>query len=190
MIVITSRNSDAILFLYRCLRHSHTEHEFRTIFSSFQFSQKRSKFSDCTFWKFFYKRKFFFLIHLLYAKSTFNSDRRLYKKKWCDLIRTWSFSFHRNLNCTFWNLSNRRKNFFLTRSVYAKTTFSVDRRLYKRRFCDLMRIWLFNFHKSLSRNVLIIQSLKQRETERICLWLMIWLNRQLSFNRWTRKTDQ
>jgi hypothetical protein len=46
--------------------------------------------SDCTFWKFFYKRKFFFLTHLLYAKSTFNSDRRLYKKRWCDLMRTWS----------------------------------------------------------------------------------------------------
>ncbi len=43
------------------------------------------------FWKFFYKRKFFFLTHLLYAKSTFNSDRRLYKKRWCDLMRTWSF---------------------------------------------------------------------------------------------------
>jgi hypothetical protein len=62
-------------------------------FSSSQLSQKRSKISDCTFWKFSYKRKFFFLTHLLYAKSTFNSDRKLYKKRWCDQMRTWS-SFH------------------------------------------------------------------------------------------------
>jgi hypothetical protein len=60
-------------------------------FSSSQLSQKRSKLSDCTFWKFSYKRKFFFLTHFLYAKSTLNSDRRLYKEKWCDLMRTWSF---------------------------------------------------------------------------------------------------
>jgi hypothetical protein len=40
-----------------------------------------------------------------------------------------------------------------------------------------MQIWLFNFHKSLSRNVLIIQSLKQREIERDFFWSMIWLNR-------------
>jgi hypothetical protein len=62
-------------------------------FSSSQLLQKRSN-SDCIFWKFFYKRKFFFLIHLLYAKSTLNSDRRLYKKKWRDLMRIWSFNFH------------------------------------------------------------------------------------------------
>ncbi len=31
-------------------------------FSSFQFSQKRSKISDCTFWKFSYIRKFSFLL--------------------------------------------------------------------------------------------------------------------------------
>jgi hypothetical protein len=30
-------------------------------FSSSQLFQKRSKLSDCTFWKFFYKQKFFFL---------------------------------------------------------------------------------------------------------------------------------
>jgi hypothetical protein len=61
-------------------------------FSSSQLSQKRSKLSDCIFWKFSYKRKFFFLIHLLYAKSALNTDRKLYKKRWCDLMRTWSFS--------------------------------------------------------------------------------------------------
>jgi hypothetical protein len=99
----------------------------------------------------------------------------------------------------FWNLSYRRKNLFLIRSVYAKTTFSVDRRLYKKRYCDLMRNWLSSFHRSLSRSVLskdwsrdeiAIQSLKRREAERICLWSMIWLDRHLSFDRWTHRTDQ
>jgi hypothetical protein len=93
IILITSRDSDATLFLYRCLRHFHTEHELLHHVNSLK---KRSKFSDCTFWKFSYKRKFFFLTHLLYAKSTLNSDRKLYKKKWCDLMRTWSFNFHWN----------------------------------------------------------------------------------------------
>jgi hypothetical protein len=154
--------------------------------------------SDCTFWKFSYKRKFFFLTHLLYAKSTFNNDQRLYKKKWCDLMRTWSFSFSlkSNLDCTFWNLSYRRRNFFLTRSVYAKSTLNSDRKLYKKKWCDQMRIWfsshwktdsLFSFHRLLSRRrfveTIIIRSLERREIEQICLWLMILSNRQLSFDR-------
>ncbi len=91
MTVITSRDFVAILLLYRCLRHSHTEHELRTIFSSSQLSQKRSKLQIALFENFFTNEKFFFLTHLLYAKSTLNSDRRLYKKRWCDLMRTWSF---------------------------------------------------------------------------------------------------
>ncbi len=119
-------------------------------FSSSQLSQKRSKLSDCTFWKFFYKRKFFFLTHLLHAKPTLNSSRRLYKKRWCDLMRTWSFSLSlkSNLDCTFWNLSYRRRNFFLTRSVYAKSTLNSDRKLYKKRWCDQMRTW-FSSHWNL-----------------------------------------
>jgi hypothetical protein len=36
------------------------------------------------FLKFFLQTKNFFLTHLLYAKSTFNRDRKLYKKKLCD----------------------------------------------------------------------------------------------------------
>jgi hypothetical protein len=95
VILITSRDF-AILLLYRCLRNSHTEHELRTIFSSSQLSQKRSKLSNCSFWKFSYKRKFFFLTHLLYAKFTLNNDRRLYRKRWCDQMRTWLFSSHWN----------------------------------------------------------------------------------------------
>jgi hypothetical protein len=62
-------------------------------FSSSQLSQKRSKISDCTFLKIFLQTKIFFLAHLLYAKSTFNSDRKLYKKIWCDQMRTW-FNSH------------------------------------------------------------------------------------------------
>ncbi len=46
------------------------------------------------FLKIFLQTKIFFFTHLLYAKSTFNSDRRLYKKKWCDLMRIWSFNFY------------------------------------------------------------------------------------------------
>jgi hypothetical protein len=80
-------------------------------FSSSQLSQKRSKLSGCTFWKFSYKRKFFFLAHLLHAKSAFNSSRRLYKKRWCDLMRTWSFSLSLKPDSlfSFHRLLTRRK---------------------------------------------------------------------------------
>jgi hypothetical protein len=69
-------------------------------FSSSQVFQKRSNISNCTFWKFFYRRKIFFLTHLLYAKSTLNSDRELYKKRWCDQMRIWS-NFHRKTDSWF-----------------------------------------------------------------------------------------
>jgi hypothetical protein len=61
VIVITSHDSIAILLLYRCLRHSHTEHELRTIFHHFNFLKNNQNVSDYTFWKFSYKRKFSFL---------------------------------------------------------------------------------------------------------------------------------
>ncbi len=92
MTLITSRDFE-ILLLYRCLRHFHTEHELRTIFHHFNFSQKRSKRLRLHFLNIFSQTKIFFLTHLLYAKSTFNTDRKLYKKKWCDQMRTW-FNFH------------------------------------------------------------------------------------------------
>ncbi len=108
-----------------------------------QLPQKRPKLSGCTFWKFFYKRKFFFLTHLLHAKPAPNSSRRLYRERWCDLMRTWSFSLSLkpNLDCTFWNLLYRRRNFFLTRPVYAKPALNSGRELYKERWCDQMRTW-------------------------------------------------
>jgi hypothetical protein len=60
IILITSRDF-AILLLYRCLRHSHTEHELRTIFHYLNFLKSDRNVSDCTFWKFSYKRKISFL---------------------------------------------------------------------------------------------------------------------------------
>ncbi len=82
MIVITSRDF-AILLLYRCLRHSHTEHELRTIFHHLNFFKNDRK-SQIAFLKIFLQTKNFFLTHFLHAKSTLNRDRELYKKRWCD----------------------------------------------------------------------------------------------------------
>jgi hypothetical protein len=45
------------------------------------------------FLKFVVQTKKFLLIRFVYAKSTLNNDRKLYKKKWCDQMRTW-FNFH------------------------------------------------------------------------------------------------
>jgi hypothetical protein len=46
----------------------------------------------------------------------------------------------------------------------------------------------------LSRDVfaerVAIRFLERRETEQICLWLMILSDRQLSFDRWTRKLSR
>jgi hypothetical protein len=60
VILITSRDF-AILLLYRCLRHSHTKHELRTIFHHLNSFKSDRNVSDCTFWKFSYKRKISFL---------------------------------------------------------------------------------------------------------------------------------
>jgi hypothetical protein len=136
-------------------------------FSSSQLSQKRSKISDCTFWNFFYKTKFSFILisctrnrHLIVIENYIERDDVI----WCEFDRLAFIEIELdrvNLivllsltsisDCTFWNLSYKQRNFFLIHSVYAKTTFNVDRRLYKRRYCDLMRTWLFSFHRSLSR---------------------------------------
>ncbi len=59
IILITSRDF-AILLLYRCLRHSHIEHELRTIFHHLKFLRNDRNVSDCPFWKNFYKRKISF----------------------------------------------------------------------------------------------------------------------------------
>jgi hypothetical protein len=62
VIVITSRDFVATLLLYRCLRHSHTKHELRTIFHHLNFLKSDRKSQICIFWKFSYKRKFSFLL--------------------------------------------------------------------------------------------------------------------------------
>ncbi len=156
MIVIISRDHIATLLLYRCLRYSHTEHELRTIFSSSQLSQKRSKLLDCTFWKFFYKRNFFFLIHLLYAKTTFNSDRRLYKKRWCDLTRTWSFNFHWN-SIHYWVFTDHcRETHWLLSQNDARSFHELVSRNDSNSFHKLMsRDDSDNFHKLVSSSTLI-----------------------------------
>jgi hypothetical protein len=145
VIVITSRDS-AILLLYRCLRHSHTERELRTIFHHLNFLKSDRKSQIALFEKFLTNENFF-LTHLLYAKSTLNSDRELYKKRWCDQMRTW-FSFHWKNRFIIW----------LSQIVAAKTS-----------------CW--------KREKIATRFLEQRETEQICLWLMILSNRQLSFDR-------
>jgi hypothetical protein len=131
VILITSRDL-AILFLYRCLRHFHTEYELRMIFHHLNFFKSDRNVSDCIFWKFFYKRKFFFLTHLLYAKSTFNSDRELYKKKWCDQMRTW-FNFYWKIDSLF--------NFhrLLSRRRFIE---SIIIRFLKRRETEQICFWL------------------------------------------------
>ncbi len=65
------------------LRHSHTEHDLRTIFHS-QLSQKSIKNLRWRFLLLLIKKQIFILTRFLHAKTIFNSDRRLYKKRWCD----------------------------------------------------------------------------------------------------------
>jgi hypothetical protein len=94
-------------------------------FSSSQFSQKRSKISDCTFWKNFLQTKIFFLTHLLYAKSTLNSDRSYIRRD--DVIK-----------CEF--------DLTFIKKVDSLFNFTDDCRLLSRRT-------LINFHRLLSRNI-------------------------------------
>jgi hypothetical protein len=110
VILVTSRDFNHITWF----RNSASVSLFATLshrtwiandFSSSQFFQKRSKRLKLHFLKIFLQTKNFFLTHLLYAKSTFNSDRKLYKKRWCDQMRTWSFSSHWNL-IHYWALTD------------------------------------------------------------------------------------
>ncbi len=151
MIIITSRDF-AIMFLYRCLRHSHTEHELRTIFHHLNSFKNDQNVSDCTFWEIFYKRKFSFLLifcmrnpHSTVIESYIRRDDVI----WCELDCLTIIEIESLLSSLLWDS-------------------------------------LIDSHRSLSRNALvenvIIPFLERRKTERIYLWLMIWLNRQLSFN--------
>jgi hypothetical protein len=158
------RNSASVSLLATLSHRTWIASDFFFFLSS-QLLQKRSKNLRLHFLKNFLQTKIFFLTHLLYAKSAFNSDRKLYKKKWCNQMRTW-FSFH-------W------KNWFI---IWLHRWLSI---------VAAKERTLIDFHRLLSKNVfaerLTIQFLKRRETEQICLWLMILLDRQLSFDRWARK---
>jgi hypothetical protein len=107
-------------------------------FSSSQLSQKRSKNLKLHFLKIFLQTKIFFLTHLLYAKSTLNSDRELYKKTWCDQMRIW-FSFHWKTDLLFW----------LSQMIVAKSVDKLSQIIVTRRFIEKITI----------------RSLKRRETE-------------------------
>ncbi len=167
--------------------------------SSSQLSQKRSKRLRLHFLKIFLQTKNFFLIHLLYAKSTLKSDRKLYKKRWCDQMRTWSSSFHWTL-IHYWAFTDYCRE---TRWLLSRNDSDSFHRLVSRSDSDSSHRFVSrddsdSFYRLVPRDTLVkvsaaerfIRSLVQRETERICLWSVIWLDRQLSFDRWARRTDQ
>jgi hypothetical protein len=92
-------------------------------FSSSQLFQKWSKRLRLHFLKIFLQTKIFFLTHLLYAKSTFNSDRKLYRERWCDQMWSW-FSFHWKNRFIIW----------LSQITVAKTLINSHRSLSRRRW--------------------------------------------------------
>jgi hypothetical protein len=143
-------------------------------FSLSQLFQKRSKISDCTFWKFSYKWKIFFFTHLLYAKSTFNSDRELYKKKWCDQMRTW-FNSHWKNRFIIW----------LSQIIVAKKQIDFHK-LLSRRADRISQIAVAR--TSCWENSYSISRAARNWTK--YFWLMILSDRQLSFDRWTRKLSR
>jgi hypothetical protein len=102
-------------------------------FSSFQLFQKTIENLRLHFLKNFLQTKIFFLTHLLYAKSTFNNDWELYKKKRCDQMRIW-FSSHWKTDSLFDFTDDCRED--------------ADRLL-------LLRKTLIDFHRLLSRDVLL-----------------------------------
>ncbi len=122
-----------------------------------------------------------------------------------------------NLNCIFWNLSYwRRKFFWFVLCMRNRHSTMIEDYIKRDNVikCELDSVFteklihclafinccleerkaLINFHKLLSRRrfvkTIIIRSLKRRETARICLWLMILLNRQFSIYRSTRKLNR
>jgi hypothetical protein len=127
-------------------------------FSSFQLFQKRSKISDCTFWKNFYKRKFSFLF-IFCTRNRHSTMIENYIKK-NDVIKC-------ELDLAF-----------IEKLIqYLISQMTVDCCRERRKDVDkLSQIvatkHLINFHRLLSRNVIaekvIIRSLKRREIEQIC----------------------
>jgi hypothetical protein len=145
VILITSRDF-AILLLYRCLRHSHTEHELRTIFHHFNFFKSDRNVSDCTFWKFFYKWKFSFLLmsctrnqHSTVIESYIERDDVIR----CELDSAFTeridslFDFHRSLSRRlWWAFTNhyREDSDRLSQITVAKALINSHRFLSRRRW--------------------------------------------------------
>jgi hypothetical protein len=100
IILIISRDCNRItwfrnsVFVSLLATHSHRTW-IANDFSSSQLSQKRSKRLRLHFLKIFLQTKIF-LSYLSLVRDTLNSDWRLYKKRWCNLMQTWSFNFHWN----------------------------------------------------------------------------------------------
>jgi hypothetical protein len=89
VIIITSRDF-AILLLYRCLRHSHTEHELRTIFHHLNFLKSDRNSQIALFENFLTNENFSFLLIFCTRKrhSTVIEDYiRRDDVIWCELDR-------------------------------------------------------------------------------------------------------
>jgi hypothetical protein len=148
------RNSASVSLLATYLHRTWVANDF----SSSQLFQKRSKISDCTFWKFSYKRKFSFsLISCMRNRhSTVIED---YIKR-DDVIR---YELDLALIITAAKVDISHKS--LSRNALISSHRSLSRSA------------LVSFHRSLSRDVFIkreaIRSLERHEIERTCLWSVI-----------------
>jgi hypothetical protein len=89
VILITSRDF-AILLLYRCLRHSHTEHELRTIFHHLNFLKSDQNFQIALFENFLTNETFSFLL-ISCTRNRHSTVIADYIKRndviWCELNR-------------------------------------------------------------------------------------------------------
>jgi hypothetical protein len=183
LIVITSRDRNHITWF----RNSAFVSLFATLshrtwigndFSLFQLFQKRSKVSDCIFWKFSYKRKFSFLF-IFCTRNRHSTMIENYIRK-NDVIR-----------CEFdLTLIEKTDSLFDSHKWLSRSCDRLSQIVIARTLIDFHRLLsrdIDNLHRLLTRKrfveTIVIRFLKRRETEQICLWLMILSNRQLSFDR-------
>jgi hypothetical protein len=155
VIIITSPNSVATLLLYRCLQHSHTEHELRTIFMISTSSKTIETLRLHFFENFLTNENFSFLLisctrnrHSTVIESYIRRD---------DVIRC-----ELDLALTEQLIHCLALTDCVAKDVNRLSQIAVAKR---------------------SAETIIIRSLERRETEQICFWLMILLNDQLSFDR-------
>ncbi len=117
------------------------------------------------FLKIFFTNKIFSFLVIFCARNRHSTMIEDYIKKddviWWKLDHLIFIEIESRLH--FLKLVVQTKNFFLTCSVYAKSTFNNDRKLYKKKWCDQIRTWfnshwkidsLFSFHRLLSRKIL------------------------------------